>query len=391
MSLALFGGALDGAAGQEWTVAGHFEIRGAAVLSDSAFSSVGSVRVARDGRRVVVSEPLVPRVTIWTADGDLVREVETASIATPTGLGTPLGVEEDSPGFQVRYRHHFLGFTWDGELREVLDAPAGLSPVVALPDNRFFSLTELPSVRVLLGWTEQQLPALQAVLHIGRSGHGWTKDTVAILDKRNGALGMRLDDDSTYPAATFARQPFGDFDLTFFDRIARRVGVLRRNLGPGRIEILELTVEGDTTWHRRLELPVVPMSMNLRQEAVERFAQQALTASQRRGSPLTATDARNLAEQALHLPKHLVPAAALVATTSNEVWIRSAEGLTGVSVWYSLTRGDHQSAPRRVLIPNNFVLKDATPTHVWGVRTDPSTSVGHVVGMRLIEPRGQGR
>ena len=166
-------------------------------------------------------------------------------------------------------------------------------------------------------------------------------------------------------------------------------GVLRRNVGPGRIELVEVTVGGDTVWHRSVVLPVVPLSPERRDEAIERFAQQAMAASQRTGDPLTPAVARELAEGAVYLPDHL-PAVALVPTTFGEVWILTAESARGLSVWYSLARGDNESAPRRVLLPSSFSLRDATPTHVWGVRADPATDAERVIGLRLVEPSGGG-
>ncbi len=172
---------------------------------------------------------------------------------------------------------------------EVVDAPATLSPEAVLPDDSFFAVTELPSARALLGWSSEKATARQAVLHVSRSGQAWTLDTVAVLD---------------------------------------RAGVLRRNVGPGRIELVEVTVGGDTVWHRSVVLPVVPLSPERRDEAIERFAQQAMAASQRTGDPLTPAVARELAEGAVYLPDHL-PAVAVVPTTFGEVWILTAESARG--------------------------------------------------------------
>ena len=377
-------------AGQEWTVRADIEMTGA-VLGTGGFGAIGRVLLARDGTRVAVFEPLVPRVTIWKTDGALVSEVMTTGTVTSNELGAPLGMGADRAGFQIRYRRRFLRFTWNGEVIEAVEAPAEFSPVAVLPNRDILALTELPSNRALLGWTGQQVPAFQSVLRIARSGRGWTQDTVVVLDKHNGALGLRLDDDLRFPAATFARQPFGDFDLMYVDAVASRVGVLRRNLGRGDVELIELTADGDTVWRRRASLPALSLSEEIRSETVERFAQQAMTASRRRNRPLTPEDARLLAEQALYLPEHLVPATALIATTSDEVWILSAEKTTGGPVWYALSRRERDSTPRRVLLPGDFRLMDATPTHLWGVRTDPATDHSHLIGMRLIKPQGLAR
>ena len=52
-------------------------------------------------------------------------------------------------------------------------------------------------------------------------------------------------------------------------------------------------------------------------------------------------------------------------------------------VWYSVERGDDESPPQRVLLPDWLVLLDATDTHVWGVWRD-ELDINYVVGRRLV-------
>ncbi len=385
-----FGIVADGAvAGQSWSARKDFELLGRG-QGDLEFGTVGSVRFSKDGARIMVSEPRVRRLTLWTPRGGFVREVagdgELADFGAP-----PLGVGADDTGsgFWVRSRLGFARFTGDGALAEMADAPPGALNVQAvLPDRSFFAVTKLPSARFLLGWGGERAPARQAVVRLTRSGEGWTQDTVAVLNMAHMALGVRLGQDPDFPPAFYSIQSFGDFDLMYLDASVGRAGVLRRNLGPGRIELIEVTAEGDTVWHRSVDLPRVPLSQELQDEAVERFSKEALAVLQRveSGRPLAPEAVREAARAAVYLPEFYPAARALIATTFGEVWILTAEAVGGSSVWYSLVRGDNTSAPRRVLLPAGFGLREATPTHAWGVEADPASGARRVVGLRLVAP-----
>ncbi len=54
-----------------------------------------------------------------------------------------------------------------------------------------------------------------------------------------------------------------------------------------------------------------------------------------------------------------------------------------LTVWYAIGRGDDESALRRVLLPTGFRARDATPTHVWGLRRD-SLGITYVAGRKLV-------
>ena len=94
---------------------------------------------------------------------------------------------------------------------------------------------------------------------------------------------------------------------------------------------------------------------------------------------------RDLVEGALHVPEYLPAVKIFHLTSSRDVWIQSHEQQDTLSVWYSLERGDTESPPRRVLLPEGFQLLDATETHVWGVWQD-ELDISYVVGRRLVPP-----
>ena len=78
---------------------------------------------------------------------------------------------------------------------------------------------------------------------------------------------------------------------------------------------------------------------------------------------------RDRIEEALLVPGEYLPAVRrLFTASSGQVWLLSYEtsGDT-LGVWYSVERGDTVTPPRRVLLPEWFLMLDATDTHVWGV------------------------
>lgn len=94
--------------------------------------------------------------------------------------------------------------------------------------------------------------------------------------------------------------------------------------------------------------------------------------------------ARGNIAKSIHVPgEHLPAVKGLFTASSGQVWLLSHETANTMKVWYSVERGDDESPPRRVLLPDWFVLLDATDTHVWGVWRD-ELDINYVVGRRLV-------
>ncbi|MCY3602267.1 MAG: hypothetical protein OXH12_04230 [Chloroflexi bacterium] len=282
------------------------------------------------------------------------------------------------------YDRHFARLSDDGAVLEVLEAAMWGTEAV-LADNSILALARLPPPAGMMGWREgEPPPEHQGVLHYSGTGADWTTDTVAMLDVRRLTLGIRFDDGSSpFPEAMFATQPFADADLSYFDGDRGRVGVVQRNDAPGEAVVTEITALGDTVWRRTLALPPVPIRADRAEEAVEELAGRAVESAQRLGRPISETTARSLAEEALYLPEYLPAVAEVWATTSDELWLRSPEISDTLEVWYAIPRGDDVATPRRVLLPKWFRLRDATETHVWGLRSDTDDGI-RVVGRRLV-------
>lgn len=131
---------------------------------------------------------------------------------------------------------------------------------------------------------------------------------------------------------------------------------------------------GDTVWKRRMEFDPVRLTRPMVDAAIDDW--RSVVDESRRPS-------REAVENALHLPKYLPAVKTFQLTSSGHVWIQSYERRDTLSVWYSLERGDDESPPRPVLLPEGSQLKDATETHVWGVWKD-ELDINYVVGRRLV-------
>lgn len=362
------------AAGQSWTTDADFEIGG--------FAQVGSVRVSEDGTQIHVVEPFARRITVWSPDGQLLLQLEAEGRLA--GLGRPYDVRSVPDGFWATYDRHFVRFSEDGTVDEMLEYSMWGAEAI-LRDHSILARARLPSQSVMLGWTEGEPVENQAILYYPATGETQAADTFALLEVQTLSLGIRFDDGSSpFPSAMFANQPFTDSDLSYFDGARGSVGIVRRNGAPGQIVVTEITARGDTVWQRTLGLTPVPIRTDLVEDTVQHLASSATASAQRLGHPITEATARRLAEEALYVPEYLPAVAEVRATTSGEIWLRSPEVSDPQAVvWYAVSREDGVTAPRRVLLPEWFQLLDATETHVWGFRSDAENGY-RVVGRRLI-------
>ena len=384
---------------QDWTTEAEFEIGGRPDARATLWH-VRQVRVTPDGSRVYVVEgqgygnqpDRGRRATAWLPDGSLLAAIDSEG---ETGdLGVPIGIRLARDGFRVRYESVFALFSDDGALVETIAAPrteVGRSRVeglAVLEDRSLIGITRISMIDDRLGWLGGEPVLDDHVLHVSQTGDGWSWDTIADLDRRNQLLGLR-DPNARGPVPDrfYRGQPFSDTDLFYLDPVSGIVGVVTRNGAPGAVEVHEITVRGDTTWRRRIELPPLPIPAEELQEAVEDVADgiKSGQAPERGLARLPLDTLRRMARDALHLPSHRPPVTAAIATASGELWLRSAESSDTVIVWYALRRGDTNRPPRRVVVPAWFRLADATNTHVWGFRTYDN-GAAQVFGRRLVPP-----
>ncbi len=374
---------------ETWVTEQEFEI-GNALGGPAAFTQVSDVRVTPDGARVFVLEPYLARVSVWTASGDLLLDMEKLGEG-PGEFLTPHRVDPGRDGFSVQDTRRFTFFAEDGTvLRTVPNPPSNLSfqgfrlrPQV-LTENDGYLVVPSIAGRVAAAWTGDDSFEEVPVFHVWPQGDRWTMDTIALLDTRNRNLAIRPPGSQWEFTWEFhTGQPLADDDLTYFDPHTGNVVIARRNRGDGAIELLEIATLGDTIWHRRFSTEPVQLPAQLLEDAIDALTEHLINQSAASGQPTSRGEARVLVEDALYAPDPLPPVRDLRGMSTGDLWLQTFEEADTLLVWYSIRRGDNESGLRRVLLPTGFRARDATSTHVWGLRRD-SLGVTYVAGRRLV-------
>ena len=374
-----------------WTTEAEFEI-GDAVEGEALFSRVSDVRLAPGGDRVFVLESGPARLTTWTLDGSLVLNIGRSGEG-PGEFQGPSKVELRPEGFLVRDSRRFTLFDHDGGMVRTFQGPPTnlsfrgfrLGPRALLRADEYadeyLALPMIPA-RVVSGWMGDDPVQDWPVFRVWQAPAGWTMETVVVLDKANSVLSVRPSDGS-FEWGYHGPQPYGDSDQELYDSGTGTVVVVRRRAGKGQVRLVEVTALGDTVWDRSLQLPAIPVRSKEAIDYMEDIAEQLAARSETSASPVTKRQARTLVEEAFYLPE-FYPAVDYVHGTSNrEVWMRTHEQVDTLQVWYTVRRGDNESSPRRVLLPETFYASDVTDTHVWGIRYD-TLGVNYVAGRRLV-------
>lgn len=157
---------------------------------------------------------------------------------------------------------------------------------------------------------------------------------------------------------------------------------MRRNLGPGEVDLAEIGADGDTTGYRRLATPPVTLGPERTANHIDQMARQLSRCGGRSFATMQA-----VVQEALYVPDPLPGAVRVRGTGSGEIWFSGFEREDSLSAWYSVRRNDGPGGVRRILVPPGFTVMDATDTHVWGFRSD-DLGVQYVVGRRLVPPLG---
>ena len=89
--------------------------------------------------------------------------------------------------------------------------------------------------------------------------------------------------------------------------------------------------------------------------------------------------------EALYRPDYIAAVSGKpVLAASGDVWLASTEAADTLTVYYVVGRGTTNQPLRRVLLPQEMFVTDATSTHVWGVMRD-EMDTPYIVGRRLVE------
>ena len=336
--------------------------------------------------RVFAVDAANSQVSVWTPQGSLLFVVGGKGEG-PGEFATSLGdlfVEADgSFSVQETGRSRFTYFTSGGELTRAVRGPGttvGYQGVVVElhrpnEDGVYLGVPRFPA-ELEVGTNGIGPVERQPVLRVGSSGGGeWNEpEPLLWLDRRNRTHVMRFPNgDEMYGA-----QPFGDPDQVRFE--PGTAVVMRLNEVPGAVELVEVSAEGDTVWHRHLRFEPRRLTPRMVTEATEATLDRWAAVL----PEMPRTRLRELYEAALHRPEFVPPVEGPpILASSGEVWLRTTERSDTLRAYYVVRRGDVGGDPRRVLLPERLWLNDATRTHVWGVVPD-SLERPHVVGRRLV-------
>ncbi len=290
---------------ETWVTEPEFRI-GDALEGDALFSWIPYLRATEDGR-IFVLEPYISAVSVWDRDGEPVLSIGRPGQG-PGDFVLPHRVHVGPDGFFVHEDSRFTFYADDGTLlRTAPGIPTSASfqgwPIRTLGRMEDGSWLGFPSVRAAarLGWLGGEPIGELPLLNVANVDGRWAMDTVYVVDRRNGTLGIRDPGGESPHAGLFTAQFFGDSDLYEFDPGTGTVLVVRRNTGVGVLEIVEVDAAGDTVWHRRLTF--APLELD--DERIEQSV--TLLAEVLSGGPgdISASNARDLASEALDTPEYL--------------------------------------------------------------------------------------
>ena len=267
----------------------------------------------------------------------------------------------------------------------------GLHTEARLHDGSYIAIPSI-SVQIALGLRGSEpldkLPILHVERPVGESASIWPPPEIVVeLDRRNEILALEYTNSNGGRGAYNAAQPFADSDLFRADPSLGTVVVLRRNSGPGIVDLTEIAANGDTIWQRHLRF----LPQAYRPEAAARYID-GMSESLSSRRIMSRSRARKLVKEALYAPDYFPAVRTMVLMmSSGDVWMLAEEGGSTrgdtLRAWYAARRGSESTEPvRQVLLPCRLQPWDATNTHVWGVRRD-DLGLPYIVGRRLVPPR----
>lgn len=363
---------------QDWSTQ-YDKVIGGEPGTDDALPFLQNVRTVADGTTIAVVQ--ARRVTVWDSSHLSEPVLELWPRDDVAQLGSPRDVQLDSTGLWVQYDRGVGRFLLDGRLVRTMPGPPDewlQGGIVVLSDGTLLARERFPFPHQAFNW-ELGHPGWQiAVAHLRLANDGWMADTVATYDSSGRTLGLAVRRNQM-----FSGQPFADHDLIYWNRQAGAVGIVNRNMGTGDVEMVEVGPGQDTVLEARVQLQLSPLDRDTIEAVIASHMQRISRRLRSSDDSLAASTLHDLVEAALHIPDHLPPVTAVVATASNEIWLRSSEPNDSMAVWYAINRTQPTSPPRRVFLPERFMLRDASHTHVWGLYVDRQFA-GQAQGRRLV-------
>lgn len=375
-----------------WATVPAYEI-GSPHGERASFQRISDIRLGDDGQRIHVADPREAQVTVWTPEGSLLLSVGGEGEGPGEFRGSTGAIHLTRDGFQVQDRDHFVLFAVDGRHLATVPVPSSVTyrgfrfrPLAMLEDGSLLVYPSVDSGSRMGWWGDDSVDELP-VVRLGEGDGRWTVDTVAVLDVKDEILGTGDPDNLTLTMFMF--QPYRDSDQVFYNAKSQSVVLVRmRGLGPGEVDLTELSAQGETVWSRRMSFAPLTLSASDVDEMVEALAEHLANAPGRSASLLG--DARSAVREALYVPEHYPPVQDVVLASNGELWMRTFEdaGTDSLNVWHAVRVGETDSPVRRILLPTSFSPHDATDTHVWGSRRD-AFDVRYVVGRQLIRQEGE--
>ena len=222
-----------------------------------------------------------------------------------------------------------------------------------------------------------------AVLRVSEEGATWGVEALALLSLRNWQSSIPVEG-SQHPFRL--RQPWVTPDHFQIDHLNGSVLVGRsRTINPGVLELIEISVAGDTLWTRSIQLPPIP----LRADQVEaELEQTAAMIAELSGDAAASPLLKSRIREAWIIPEHWPAVRETLLMSNGEIWFEP-QGQDTPGVWYAVRKGAEQGPIRRVTVPESFQPRDVNATHVWGLRRD-ELDVGYVTGLLLVRGSGIG-
>ena len=379
----------------EWVTEPDHRI-GDAVRGDALFGIVPYLRIGPSGQ-VFVLEALDNRLSVWTPSGVRLFSVGRSGEG-PGDFAIPYRIHFGDSWFYVRDQVKFTFFSCGGTLLRTIPNPptsigyqgSQIRLDALAPDGSFLGFPSI-AAHIRLGLLGDDPIDSLPVFSIRESAEGWVRETVYWNNIRNRSFAI-----TQGSRIAFAGQPFSDAEEYLLEPGTGTVLVARvagEHLGPGEAELVEFAAEagdgrsvGDTVWRRRLRFEPIRLTPATVEAAVDRMVETHVRrVDEGEAGRRVLESARRNIEESIHVPEYLPAVRKLFTASSGQVWLLSYETVDTLNVWYSVERGDTVSPPRRVLLPEWFLVHDATETHVWGVWED-ELDINYVVGRRLVPP-----
>ena len=370
---------------QDWVTEPHYEF-GDAMEGDAVFGSVTDVNVHASAEmlRVYVLDGRSAEVTIWTADGTLIRRVGRDGPG-PGEFQRPVDLAVLQDRFYVSDERRFTTFALDGEfLRTDLVPPSMSWRGFRLRHEALFAdgsivATPIVPVRIMAGSMGDDPVDVLPAVRVFREGSSWASDTLALVSFRNWVMPFRLSGEAL--PANFTQEWIVP-DSFRPDPVSGSVIVARIGaVPPGTLELIEISLTGDTVWTRQVRLPPIPIGDDEVQAVVQ---QRAGIFASWRGDSIPSRFLRRRVRDAIVVPEAWPVTKGIRVMPNGEIWFRAAKSDVP-GVWYAVRRVDGDGPIRRITLPEWFNPRDVTETHVWGERRD-ELGIEYVVGRRLIAP-----